>query len=89
MALGASKADVLRLLVKDSLRPVIIGLAVGLGAALVGGRMFASLLAGISPYDPLAIGLAVTTLLAGALVAVVPPASRVAKTDPANMLRQV
>ena len=89
MALGASKADVLRLLVKDSLRPVIIGLVVGLAAALVGSRISASLLAGISPHDPLAIGLAATTLLAGALVAVVAPASRVAKTDPANLLRQV
>jgi putative ABC transport system permease protein len=89
MALGASKADVLRLLVKDSLRPVIIGLVVGLAAALVCSRISASLLAGISPHDPLAIGLAATTLLAGAFVAVVAPASRVAKTDPANMLRQV
>ena len=89
MALGASQADVLRLLVKDSLRPVIIGLVVGLAAALVCSRISASLLAGISPHDPLAIGLAATTLLAAALVAVVAPASRVAKTDPANMLRQV
>lgn len=89
MALGASRADVLRLLVKDSLRPVIIGLVVGLAAALGGSRISASLLAGISPHDPLAIGLAATTLLAAALVAVIAPASRVAKTDPANMLRQV
>jgi predicted permease len=89
MALGASKADVLRLLVKDGLRPVVIGLVVGLAAALVISRISASLLAGISPHDPLAIGLAATTLLAGAVVAVVAPASRVAKTDPANMLRQV
>ena len=58
-------------------------------AALVGSRISASLLAGISPHDPLAIGLAAMTLLAAALVAVVAPASRVAKTDPANMLRQV
>ena len=89
MALGASQADVLRLLVTDSLRPVIIGLVVGLAAALVGSRIAASAFAGISPHDPLAIGLAATTLLAGALVAVVAPASRVAKTDPANMLRQI
>lgn len=89
MALGASQADVLRLLVKDSLRPVITGLVVGLAAALVGSRISAALLAGISPHDPLAIGLAATTLLAVALVAVVAPASRAAKTDPAKMLRQV
>jgi ABC-type antimicrobial peptide transport system permease subunit len=89
MALGASKADVIRLLVKDSLRPVIIGLVVALAAAPVRSRISASLLAAIGPHDPLAIGLAARTLLAGALVAVVAPARRVAKTDPANMLGQV
>ena len=46
MALGASQADVLRLLVKDSLRPVIIGLVVRLAAALVGSRISASCLRG-------------------------------------------
>ena len=89
MALGASPADVLRLLVQESLRPVVVGLAVGLAAALVAGRIFAGQLAGISPHDPLAIGVAVTTVLTGALVAVVLPARRVVKTDPASMLRQV
>jgi macrolide transport system ATP-binding/permease protein len=76
-------------LVKDSLRPVIIELAIGLIVALVVSRIFASLLAGISPYDPLAIGVAMTKLLFGALVAVLIPARRAATTDPARVLRQV
>jgi len=89
MAMGASSADVLRLLIKEGLRPVIAGLAVGLAGALVVSRMFARELPGISPHDPLAIGVATTTLLAGALVAVLVPARRVAKTDPASVLREV
>jgi hypothetical protein len=88
MAIGASSMDVLQLLVKDSLRPVVIGLAVGLGLALVVGRLFAEELAGISPHDPLSIGIALSALLACALVAVVVPARRAARTNPAALLRQ-
>ena len=88
MALGASSADVLRLLVGDGLRPVLIGLGVGLAVAIGAGRVFASLFAGISPHDPIAIGVAATTLLAAALLAVVIPARRAAKVDPASILRE-
>ncbi len=86
LAIGASAGDVLRLLVKDGLRPVISGLVVGLAAALVVGRLLASSV-GISPYDPLAIGIATTTLLVGAFIAVIVPARRAAQTDPASVLR--
>ncbi len=89
IAMGASSTDVLRLLVKDSVRPVIIGLAVGLGLALVVCRVSASMFPGISPYDPLSIGGATVFLLAGALVAVAIPARRASKVDPASLLRQV
>ena len=88
IAIGATSADVLRLVLRDGLRPVMIGLVIGLAAALVVGRVFASLLAGISPYDPPAIGMAIITLLASAAVAVLVPARRVAKADPATLLRQ-
>jgi len=89
MAIGASAADVLRLLVTQGLRPIAIGVVIGLAAAVVVGRIFASELAGISPYDPLAIGVATTTVLTVALVAVIVPARRAARTDPASVLRQV
>jgi predicted permease len=88
LAIGATAADVLRLVVRDGLRPVVIGLAVGLAAALVVGRLFASQLSGISPYDPLALTIAIVTLFASAVVAVVMPARRVMKLDPATILRQ-
>jgi putative ABC transport system permease protein len=89
MAVGASAGDVLRLLAADSLRPVVIGLGVGLLAALGVGRVLPSLFSGISPHDPAAIGLAMSALLAGALVAVLVPVSRMAATDPASVLRDV
>ncbi len=87
MALGASSLDVGRLLIADSLRPVIVGLGAGLVAALIGSRGFASLLGGISPHDPLAIGAATGTLIAASLLAVVVPVRRAARTDPASLLR--
>jgi putative ABC transport system permease protein len=88
MAIGASAADILRLLVTDSLRPIVIGLAVGLGAALLVARVFADELGGISPYDPTSIVAAIATLAACALAAVLVPARRAANTDPAVLLRQ-
>ncbi len=90
MAIGATSADVLRLLVNDSLRPVIIGVAIGLILAVAVGRMSASMLmlSGISPNDPLSIGAAMAALVLCALAAVIVPASRAARTDPAGVLRR-
>jgi putative ABC transport system permease protein len=87
-AIGATTADLLRLLVRDGLRPVLVGLAIGLFAALVVSRLFASTLPGVSPHDPLAIGAAIVTLFSSALAAILIPARRVANTDPASVLRQ-
>ncbi len=87
MALGASSRDVWRLLITDSLRPVVVGLSVGLVAAMIASRGFASLLGGISPHDPLAIGAATGTLIAASLLAVMVPVRRAARTDPASLLR--
>jgi putative ABC transport system permease protein len=88
IAIGATTGDVMRLIVRDGLRPVVIGLAVGLAGALIVSRTFASQLSGISPYDPLAIAVAIVTLLASAVGAILMPARRVTKTDPAMVLRQ-
>jgi predicted permease len=90
MALGATPADVLRRLAGDSLRPVLIGLAIGLIGALAASRASASMLglSGISPHDPVSIGAAAAILLLCAFAAVIVPARRAAKTDPAQVLRQ-
>jgi ABC-type lipoprotein release transport system permease subunit len=86
LAIGASATDILRLLVKDGLRPVIAGLATGLVGALIVTQLLAIPLS-IDPFDPVAISAATATLMVGALLAVVSPARRAAKADPARVLR--
>jgi predicted permease len=88
MALGASSSDVFRLLAMQGLRPVVLGLLVGLGAALIVGRVAAQELVGVSPHDPVAVGGALAVLLACAAIAVVVPARRAARSDPAALLRR-
>ena len=88
MALGASAMDVLKLLVRDGLRPVLVGLLVGLGAALGAGQVFSSLFVGVGPTDPMAIVASAGTLGLAALIAVLIPARRAARVDPASILRE-
>jgi predicted permease len=86
-AIGASAGDVVRLLVRQSLTPVAIGLVVGLAVALAAVRVLTPALMGISPYDPSAIVGAVAVLLGAASAAVISPARRAARADPAAVLR--
>jgi putative ABC transport system permease protein len=90
LALGASGADVRRLLLQDSLRPVAVGLVVGLFAVLLVARFTASMfnLSGISPHDPIAVSVATSVLVIGALLAVAIPIRRVSSAAPASLLRQ-
>lgn len=87
LTLGATAGEIFGLLIRQSLRPVAIGLVVGLGAALASSRIIGSMLAGVSPHDPYAIGAAVALLIVGALAAVVGPANRASRLDPAKILR--
>jgi len=87
MALGASSADVLRLVMGNGARLVAAGLAVGLGAALALTRVMASLLFQVSATDP-ATYASIAALLAGiALLASYLPARRAARVDPMVALR--
>jgi predicted permease len=87
MALGASVGEVIRLVTRDGLRLVAIGLGLGLLLSLGITRVLTSLLYGVSPTDA-TVFLAVPTLvLAIALVACWLPARRAAKVDPAMTLR--
>ena len=88
MAVGASRADVMHLLLWDSLRPVVIGLAAGAGVALLVSQLFAGILYGVGVRDPLAFASAIGVLLVSAAAAVFIPARRAARVDPAFVLRQ-
>jgi putative ABC transport system permease protein len=87
MALGAQPADVHALVFSEMLRPVIVGLAAGLGAAVLVGRLISGLLFEVQPSDATVL-LAVTLLLAiVAAAACVVPARRATRIDSADALR--
>jgi predicted permease len=87
LALGARAGDVMGLLVLEGMRPVIVGLMVGLAGALIVGRVAAGLLYGLSERDPLALAVTVIVLLMAAGGAVVMPTRRAARLDPTLVLR--
>src|SRR5262249_29687386 len=87
MALGADRRDVLWLGLRDALRLVLIGAALGIPAALAAARLVASQLFGISAADPGAICLATLALLAVTAVAGYLPARRATRVDPLVALR--
>jgi predicted permease len=87
MALGAGRADVLRLVMRQIVVVLAIGSAIGLALALASSRLIGSLLFGIAPTDPLAIGSALALLIGVALAASYLPARRAARLDPTQALR--
>jgi predicted permease len=87
VALGARRADVLRLVLGEGLRLTALGLAIGAGLALATARLVAGLLRGVSASDP-ATYLGVAGLLAlTALLASYLPARRAMRVDPISALR--
>jgi predicted permease len=87
MALGAQTRDVLRLVVNQGMKPVIIGLAIGIVVAFAFGRLIASQLFEVSAHNPALLGGATVLLAATALVACLLPARRAAMVDPVQALR--
>jgi ABC-type antimicrobial peptide transport system permease subunit len=87
MALGAERGSVLRLIVRQALVLVAIGvLAGGVGAFLL-TRTLSTLLFGVTPHDPATFAAAAGVLTVVALVAAALPAWRAARVDPAAALR--
>jgi predicted permease len=87
MALGAQARDVLRLIMAQGMKPVIIGLAVGLAAALGLGRLLTAQLYEISAYNPVLLSATLAILGAAALLACVIPARRATRVNPIEALR--
>ena len=87
IAIGARRADVLRMMLRHGMRLAGIGVAMGLLLAAVVTRLMAGLLFGVSPLDPMTFGLMSAVFVAVALVATYLPARRAAAADPMTVLR--
>src|SRR5882724_135020 len=87
MALGAQKKDVLKLTIGQGLKLVLIGVAIGLGAAFILTRVIASLLFGVSATDPITFVAISLVLIGVAMLASLIPALRAMKIDPMFALR--
>ncbi len=87
MALGACAGDVLRLVVRQGMAPVLAGMLLGLGGAALGTRLLRGFLFGIESSDPLTFGGVALFLVAVALLACYLPARRAALADPVMALR--
>ncbi|HLK04519.1 MAG TPA: ABC transporter permease [Candidatus Acidoferrum sp.] len=88
MALGADRANVLRLVVKTGLRLVTAGIAIGLLASLLLGRVVQSELSrGVKPYDPTTLAVTTILLIATGALACWIPARRATRVDPMVALR--
>lgn len=87
MALGARAGGVLRLVVAEALRPTLAGLVLGLGGVYLTSKAMSALLYEVEPLDPLVLSSVSALLLAVAIVAVLAPARRATRIQPATTLR--
>ena len=87
MALGATKSQVLKLVLSQGMKLTLAGVAIGLGASLVMTRLMGSLLFNMSPTDPVTLSAVALILALVALVACYLPARRAARVDPMIALK--
>ena len=87
MALGASARDVLGAILRQSMRPVVIGAVIGIAGASAMSRILSSVLFGVSPADPVGLGGAALLVLGVALAAGVIAARPATHADPTTALR--
>jgi ABC-type antimicrobial peptide transport system permease subunit len=87
MALGARRADVLRLVIMRGLRLALLGALIGIGASVLLLRFMSTLLVGVTATDPLTLVLVSLILMLVAAIACFVPATRATKVDPLEALR--
>ena len=87
MALGATGGEVSRLVLVEGLKLAGLGLVLGLALAAVAGKLMASLLYGIGPFDLVTFAAVTGVFLGTAILATLLPAGRAARTDPIVVLR--
>jgi putative ABC transport system permease protein len=87
MALGAEALGILRLVLRQTLVPIILGCVLGAAGAVAVGSLVRSRLYGVSAMDPAALGIAALLLLSTMIVASLAPARRASRVDPVTVLR--
>jgi ABC-type antimicrobial peptide transport system permease subunit len=87
MAVGAARRDIRRLVLRQELLPVAVGVVAGLVASLAVNRVLQSQLVGVSPYDPATLAVTVSSLVTVALLACLLPVRRALRVDPVVALR--
>jgi putative ABC transport system permease protein len=87
IALGADFSDLLGMVLRQGMLPVVLGLSAGVVAAVFAGRLISSLLFGVTPYDPLTLGVIAFVVTSVALLACYVPARRASRVDPLVALR--
>jgi ABC-type antimicrobial peptide transport system permease subunit len=88
MALGATAGAVMRLVLRQSLGMIVLGVGAGIAGAVAAGRLLVRLVEGMRPREPLTLALMILLLVAAALLASFVPARRASRIDPMRALRQ-
>ncbi len=87
IALGASMADVVRLVTRQGITPALVGLSVGVLVSLGTNRLLASQLVDVSPWDPVALASVAMMLMVATLVGCIAPAVQATRVDPLQAMR--
>lgn len=87
IALGATRGDVVRLVLKSAIGLIVAGLSIGLPLTFAAGRLLGNQLYGINPYNPAVTITAIVALTLSALVASIIPAIRASLISPLDVLR--
>jgi predicted permease len=88
MAIGAERRQLLDVVVRDGMRPALLGLALGTVFAFFGARLMTGVLVGVGPLDPLAFAGGASVLVVAALAASIVPARRALAIDPMQTLQE-